>query len=59
MIYNNERRVLSGGDQLTKERQIGAQMHTGLYTEILPRGGQFGVWKKEGGQTFVHASHAI
>ena len=25
--YNHERRVLSGGDQLTKERQIGAQRH--------------------------------
>ena len=23
---------------------------TGLYTEILPRGGKFGVWKKEGGR---------
>ncbi len=23
---------------------------SGLYTEILPRGGVFGVWKKEGGR---------
>ena len=22
----------------------------GLYTEILPRGGEFGVWTKEGGR---------
>ena len=23
---------------------------SGLYTETLPRGGEFGVWKKRGGQ---------
>ncbi len=32
---------------------------SGLYTEILPWGGQFGVWKKEGGRNFVRAKHAI
>ncbi len=35
--YNNERRVLSGGDQLTKERQIGAQMHMMCGNSLLER----------------------